>query len=139
MDHRAFFDRWFRVLWGERDQRIIDECVSDTCRIEGLPDTEWGRKSFHQFFEVFGSAFPRVRVEVEDCLSVGEQFAIRCRGAVVDKGGRTHEFTGLGMGRIRDGQIVEAWNQWNFLALLESMGVVRENVFGQTLLAEAKK
>ena len=139
MDHRAFFDRWFEVLWNQRDHRIIDECVSESCRIEGLPATESGRKSFHQFFDAFRDAFPRVHIEVQDCITSGEQFAIRCRGEVEDKGRTIHQFTGLGMGRIRDGQIVEAWNQWNFLAILESMGVVRENVFGHTLLAEAKR
>lgn len=125
--------RWFHELWDNRNAAIVDECVADDCLILGLPEADRGRASFHQFFEVFGKAFPHVQIRVDDCISEGESFAVRCSGLVRDHDGKEHTFSGAVLGKVRDGKIVEAFNQWDFLALLDSMGTVEKNVFGATI------
>ena len=95
MDHRAFLERWFAELWGKRNAKIIDECVAENCEIVGLPDTGRGRRAVHDFFVGFGALFPQVRVMVEDCMSDGERFAMRCAGYVVDDKGARHSFSGV--------------------------------------------
>jgi hypothetical protein len=139
MDHRAFLERWFAALWDERKESIIDECVAESCRIVGLPATESGRESFRSFFRAFGAAFPKVKIRVEECISQDDRFAMRCSGYVVDRRGRQHAFTGGGMGRIHGGQLVEAWNQWDFLSVLASMGAVPRDAFADTIRAEAAR
>ena len=139
MDHRAFFDRWFHELWTERNAGIIDECVAETCVIHGLPETQHGRAAFHQFHELFGRAFPEIRITVDECVSDGPRYAVRCTGHVIDREGRRHTFTGGGMGQIRDGQIVEAWNQWDFHGILESMGVIDAGIVGTAFQREGQR
>lgn len=137
--HLAFWERWFDELYGKRRPQIIDDCVAEDCVIVGLPRTTNGRASFHGFYKAFSSAFPWVRIVVEECVEDGEQFAVRCSAQVDDHAGKRHAFAGGCIGRIRDGQIVECWNQWDFLSLLGSMGVVDKTVLGDTIEVEAKR
>lgn len=137
--HRAFMDRWFHELWTKRNPAIVDECVSDDCLIIGLPEADRGRASFHGFFELFGKAFPEVHIRVDDCVSEGESFAVRCSGHTLDHEGKKHPLTGAVLGKIRGGKLVEAYNQWDFLGVLDSMGVVRPNLFGATITQHAER
>jgi hypothetical protein len=139
MTHLAFWERWFDELYSKKRPAIIDECVSDDCVIVGLPRTTNGRESFHGFYKAFSAAFPWVRIVVEDCVEDGERFAIRCSGQVDDHDGKRHAFTGCCYGRIRGGRVVEAYNQWDFLSLLGSMGVVPKAALAETIEAEAKR
>jgi hypothetical protein len=136
---RDFWVRWFDGLYGRRDPSIIDECVAEDCRIDGLPAVAAGRASFHAFYRVFAGAFPEVRIEIEDILVSGESFAMRCSGQVRDHDGRTHAIRGCAMGKMRDRQIVEAWNHWEFHHLLESMGVLPQNIVLTTFQSESAK
>lgn len=138
MTHLAFWERWFDHLYVKRRPEIIDECVAEDCVIVGLPRTTNGRESFHGFYKAFTSAFPWVRVFVEDCVENGEHFAVRCSAQVAEHNGRKHALTGGCQGRIRDGKIIEAWNQWDFLSLLGSMDVVDKNALGAMIETQAK-
>lgn len=136
--NRAFLDTWFHRLWGSRDRSVIDEMVHERCEIVGLPNTD-SRASFHGFFDAFGSAFPKVDIKVEQSVEEGENIAFRCRATAVDHAGKVHSFAGGGIVKIRDGKMVHAWNQWDFLHLIESTGGVPKNSFGDTLAKEAKR
>ena len=131
--HRAFMDRWFHELWTKRNAGIVDECVSEDCLIHGLPEADRGRASFHRFFDFFGKAFPHVHIQVDDCISEGESFAARCSGHVRDHEGKEHPLTGAVLGKIRGGKMVEAYNQWDFMGILDSMGEVEKDLLGTTL------
>lgn len=139
MSALAFWERWFDELYSKKRAAIIDECVSEDCVILGLPRTTNGRDSFHGFYKAFSAAFPWVRIVVEDCIEDGERFAIRCSAQVDDHSGKRHAFTGCCYGRLRNGQVVEAYNQWDFLSLLGSMDVVGKATLAETIEAEAKR
>lgn len=136
--HLAFWERWFDELYSKRNAAIIDELVADDCVIVGLPRTTNGRASFHGFYKAFSGAFPWVRIVVEDCLEDGERFAIRCSAQVDDHGGKRHAFTGCCYGRIRDGKVIEAYNQWDFLSLIGALGAVSPSVLADTIDAQGK-
>jgi hypothetical protein len=137
--HRQFLDRWFAELWGARNQGIIDECVSDDCIIHGLPEVHHGREAFRGFFHAFGAAFPKVELRVDEVIESGESFAFRCTGSATGHDGRKHAFSGGGMGRIKSGRFVEAWNQFDFLALIESTGAIERESFGTMIIRESEK
>jgi hypothetical protein len=139
MSHRAFFERWFRELWAERNPGIIDECVEENCEIVGLPKTQWGRASFHGFFKMVGDAYPSIEIRVDECLSEGESYAIRCSGQVRCYQGKLHPITGAGMGKIRNGQMIQAFNQWGFHDVLESTGHIKPGILVETWEAEGRK
>jgi steroid delta-isomerase-like uncharacterized protein len=92
-----------------------------------------GAVGFKPFFRRFRGAFPELEVVVEDTVSEGDKVAARCtvRGR---HGGDTLgfkatdspvEFTGMTFARVRDGKIVEAWNNFDFMSMFRQLGALR--------------
>jgi predicted ester cyclase len=97
--------------------------------VHGLVDEQGkevrGVEAFKKFHRQFLSAFPDINVEVVDTISEGEKLVARCivRGTHQGDGlgikatGRKIEFAGACTVRIRNGKIVEAWNDFDFLTM----------------------
>ncbi|MFO0551628.1 MAG: nuclear transport factor 2 family protein [Polyangiaceae bacterium] len=135
---RRFLDEWFHRLWTLRDRSVIEEKVDEACVIIGLPNTN-SRASFHAFFEAFAGAFQKVEIKVDESVEEGETIAFRCSATATDCTGQTHPFVGGGFVKIRDGKMIEAWNQWDFLSLLESAGTLPKSSFGEGLAELARQ
>lgn len=91
-----------------------------------------GAADFKPFFRKFRTAFPDIEVIVEDVVAEGEKAAARCtvRGRhQSDSLGfaatqRPIEITGMSLVRIRDGKIVEAWNNFDFMSMFQQLGAL---------------
>jgi hypothetical protein len=138
MTLRDRLDRWFLELWVRRNGAIIDEMVDPECTIHGLPGEKHGPAGLRPFYELFGRAFSRVEVRIDDSVESGDKIGFRCTMTVLARDGAVHEFTGGGMARFRGDQIVEAWNCFDHLALLTSMGRVHRETFVEALVAQAR-
>lgn len=81
----------------------------------------------------FRSAFPDLDVRVEHIVSEGDLVAVRATGRATHAGthqgipasGRTWTAACTGIFRVASGAIVDAWVQWDELAILEQIGGVR--------------
>ena len=128
-ESRTLVHEWFERVWNQQQREAIDELMAADACVHGLKGADGcdvaGTSAFHGMHEVFCEAFPDIKVEVEECLVDGDRIAFRCtvrgthRGASlgVAPSGREVEFAGMGFVRVRDGQIVEAWNTFDFLAM----------------------
>ena len=77
------------------------------------------------------TAFPDLRVEIEDIVAEGDRVAVRARWTGTHRGTlpmmpfppttRTVEFTGMVFWRVRDGRIVERWATLDRLALQQQL------------------
>jgi steroid delta-isomerase-like uncharacterized protein len=91
-----------------------------------------GPADFKPFHEKFRGAFPDIIVTVEDMIAEGDKVAVRC--SVRGKHMGDHlgiaasnapvEFTGMTIVRIKDGKIVEAWNNFDFLRMNQQIGMI---------------
>jgi steroid delta-isomerase-like uncharacterized protein len=124
-DLEDFVRRWFHEVWNEKRADTIDEMVASDCRIHGLAPggvVLIGPQGYKESYHVFSQAFPDVQIAVDGVLVTGDMIAARftCRGTHrgdqlgMPATGRTVEFTGMTMARIRDGRYVEAWNVVDF-------------------------
>jgi len=138
MANRENLDRWFHELWTQRNAAIIDELMDPDCKTYGLPETQHGTAAFKQFFELFGAAFPKVSIHAEEAIESGDRIAFRCGGTVTTPDGKEHPISGGGICRFKNGRCIEAWNQWDFLALMVSMGHVKEMTFVDALRAQIR-
>ena len=129
MTNRDLLDCWFAELWVKRNPAIIDEMVDPECTIHGLPGVKHGPAGFRPFHELFTRAFSRVEIHVDDALEAGDRIGFRCTVTVLTRGGRPFDFTGGGICRFREGRIVEAWNMFDNLSLLTSLGYVAPTCF----------
>jgi len=131
--NKALVRRWFEEVWNKGRAEVIDEMFACEGVAHGLVDQEGkelcGPAGFKPFFESFRNAFPDLQVVVEDTVSEGDKIAARCtvrgthrgEGVGIAPTDRPVEFTGMTIVRVKDGQIVEAWNNFDFMAMFQQL------------------
>jgi steroid delta-isomerase-like uncharacterized protein len=107
------------------------------------PDVVWhnpegdiqGIEEAKQFVAMFETAFPDISATVEDVVAEGDKVVSRVtirgthQGEVEEFGpptGRRVEVQGLSLHRIEDGKIVEEWNSYDNLSVLQQLGLAPE-------------
>jgi steroid delta-isomerase-like uncharacterized protein len=127
---------WFEEVWNQRNQQTIDRLLAPDAIVHGIVDEQGrelvGPQAFRQFHQRFLNAFPDARVEVLDAVADGDTLAARCvvRGKHLGDGmgfkatQKSVEFTGMCFARVQDGRIVEAWNNFDFLAMHTQLGTL---------------
>ena len=88
---------------------------------------------FRQRVDAFRAAFPDLAVDTQLLIAEGDLVALRVTGRGTHRGpfqgipptGRAWTATCIGMYRVQAGAIVEAWVNWDLLAILEQIGGVR--------------
>ncbi len=128
--------RWFEEVWNNGRADAIDEMLAADGIVHGLSDESGsplrGAVAFRGFHQNFKSAFPDITVIVEDVIAEGDKVVARCtvRGQHMgDTLGfaateRSVEFTGIAIARIENGQIAEAWNNFDFKSLYQQLGAI---------------
>jgi steroid delta-isomerase-like uncharacterized protein len=105
------------VVWHEPDQEV-----------QGIEEAK-------QFVGMYKTAFPDLNVTVEDVIAEGEKVVTRVtfrgthQGEVEEFGpptGRQIELTGITISRIEGGRIVEDWDSYDNLSIMQQLGLVRE-------------
>jgi steroid delta-isomerase-like uncharacterized protein len=136
-DNVALVRRWFEEVWNKGREEAIDEMFDEEGVAHGLADETGaplrGASGFKPFFRKFREAFPGVEVVVDDAISEGDRVAARCTVRGRHEGhtlgfaatSRPVEFTGMTFARVRDGKIVEAWNNFDFMSMFQQLNVLR--------------
>ena len=134
-ENKALLRRWFEEVWNKGRAEAIDEMLAADGLVHGLSAETGvpinGPAGFKPFHETFRGAFPEIEVTVEDVIAEGDKVAARC--SVRGKHTGDHlgvaasnapiEFTGIAIVRVADGKIVEAWNNFDFLAMNRQIGL----------------
>jgi hypothetical protein len=106
MTNRERMDRWFVELWDKRNAGIIDEMIDPECERHGLPGTDNGPAGFKPFYALFGAAFRRVTVRIEDHIDAGDRIANasphRYRDGAVPQRPHRRDLAELGSARAAD-------------------------------------
>ena len=135
-ENKAIVRRWFEEVWNRGRSEAIDEMFAADGIAHGLSDDPEkpmeGPVGFKPFHAAFRGAFPDVEVSVEDLIAEGDKVVARC--SVRGKHTGDHlgvaasnvpvEFTGIAIVRIKDGKIVEAWNNFDFLKMNKQIGAI---------------
>ncbi len=137
-DNVATVRRWFEEVWNKGRAEAIDEMFDEEGVAHGLAkeagaESLRGPAGFKVFHRKFREAFPGVEVIVDDAVSDGDKVAARCTVRARHEGDalgfratqRPVEFTGMTFARVRDGKIVEAWNNFDFMAMFQQLGALR--------------
>ncbi len=97
------------------------------------PDFAGGVEAWKKFQSRFLQAFPDHQITIEEQVAEGEIVATRWRGRGTHRGdlsgipatGKKVAITGITISCIRDGRIVEEWQDWDALGLMQQLGAVR--------------
>ena len=125
-DRVTLLHEWFDQVWNRGDETAIHRLMAPDCVTHGLRDADGtevtGKAAFLPFFHTFRTAFPDMRIVIEDSVVEGDKIAVRCTVRGTHRGHtlgfaatqRPVEFTGMCIARVRDGQLVEGWNNFDF-------------------------
>ena len=118
---------------------MIDELRASNALVHGLGEPGKpisGPEGFKPFFRKFQAAFTDIQITVDQTITEGEWVASRWTARMTHRGdqlgvpatGERVEMTGMSMGRFQAGRMVEAWNSWDQLALMEQTKAVTRQV-----------
>lgn len=134
--NKALIRRWFDEVWNKGRAEAIHEMFAADGIAHGLSEdagrTMKGPDDFTPFHGAFRGAFPDMEIVVEDTVAEGDKVAARC--SVRGKHTGNHlgvaasnapvEFTGMVIIRVRNGKIIEAWNNFDFLRMNKQIGII---------------
>ena len=120
----------FYEVFNTGDLDLADEVVAVDYDNHSVPGQRLGLKGFKQAVRSFRTAFPDLKIMIEEELAEGDIVATR----TLNRGTHKGEFEGIAATgkpvtwathaffRIAGGKIQEAWGQWDHLGLLEQLG-----------------
>ncbi len=135
-EDKALVQRWFEEVWNKGRAEAIDEMFAADGIAHGLSDDLEnplkGPAGFKPFHETFRGAFPDIEVVVEDMIAEGDLVAARCSVRGTHTGDHLGiaatnapvQFTGMSIVRIKDGKIVEGWNNFDFMKMNKQIGAI---------------
>ena len=121
--------RWFEEVWNKGRREAIAEMLSpDAVLHEGDTDCV-GPEGFYPFYDRLTAALTEFQITVHDAFSEGEKVCARwtctCTQTGDDMGmPATHttiRVTGMSIMRIVDGRMMEGWQNWDMLGMLEQI------------------
>jgi steroid delta-isomerase-like uncharacterized protein len=131
--NKTIVRRWFEEVWNQGRTETIDALFAPNARAHGLGDLPPGPEGFKPFHAAFRRAFPDIRITLDDVIAEGDLVAYRFTATGTHRGdglgfaatNRGTEFTGMGFARVRNGQLVEGWNNYDQLSMFQQLGVVQ--------------
>lgn len=129
--------RWFQEVWNEGQIQTVHELLSPDAVATGQRGAEKeirGPEEFVKFVREIRGAFPDIKVNVEDVFGAGDKVVLRWSAIMTHTGdalglpasGQTVRSRGITITRIVDGKIVEGWDNWDQLGMLEQIGVYKQ-------------
>jgi steroid delta-isomerase-like uncharacterized protein len=127
--------RWFDEVWNRGREATIDElCAQDAVgHGQTLDGTDIvGPETFKHFWQTFRSAFTAIHIKVERTIEEGEMVLAQWTLTMQHTGpflgieptGKRITARGMSIQRIVDGKILEAWDNWDQLAVMAQLGAV---------------
>jgi len=134
-DPKEIVRRWFEEVWNQGREETIDELLAPEGVAHGLGEAGAevrGPEGFKPFFRNLRGSFPDLHIRIEEIISEGEWAAVRVvlegthkgDGLGVPASGRRVRVSGIVLLRTAGNRIVEGWNNWDQLGLMQQIGAI---------------
>lgn len=125
--------RWFQEIWNEGKIQTVHDLMSPDAIGIGQTGSQGeihGPDEFVPFVKQIRAAFPDIHVEIEDAFGAGDKVVARWSATMTHRGddlgmpatGKPVRITGTTIARVANGQVIEGWDNWDQLAMLEQIG-----------------
>jgi predicted SnoaL-like aldol condensation-catalyzing enzyme len=106
--------RWFEEVWNKARREAIKEMFAETCVLHDTDRDYRGPEEFAQFYDALRARFSQFSVKPILTLAEGDLAAILWSADFVETStGKRIHLTGTSTVRCKDGQFVEAWQNWD--------------------------
>jgi steroid delta-isomerase-like uncharacterized protein len=133
-DPRALLQRFYEGV-SAGDLSVIEELLADDfIEHEAFPGIEPTKAGVTQFFNLFRSAFPDLRLTAHESVVEGDLLCVRGTMSGTHEGDfmgmppshKHFEVEGFDMVRIRDGLVTEHWGVFDSMAMMQQLGATPE-------------
>jgi steroid delta-isomerase-like uncharacterized protein len=128
--------RSFEELWNKGNLSVADELFTPNYAHHdpSTPDVGRGPESEKKRATLYRTAFPDLRLTIEDIIAEGETVMAcwSCRGthkgdlSGIAPTGKQVTISGVSIARFTGGKMAEGWVNWDALGLMQQLGVVPE-------------
>jgi steroid delta-isomerase-like uncharacterized protein len=99
-----------------------------------MPEDVRGVEGAREFYSMYSSAFPDTQITIEDQVAEGDMVATRWTARGTHQGelmgvppsGNRVEVAGVTISRIEGGKIVEEWDNYDALGMMQGIGAIPE-------------
>ena len=115
------------------DLSIADRVFAPDCviHINGSPDPNLSVDGFKQMMSGLLAAFPDLHLTIDDQIGAGDKVATRWSAEGTNSGpfgtvpatGRRVRVNGLILDRVAGGKVVERWEQWDQMGMMQQLGL----------------
>jgi steroid delta-isomerase-like uncharacterized protein len=125
----ALAKRWFEEVWNKSRREAIDEMLAPEAPIHDGEASMQGPDGFKPFFDRMQSSFSGIRVTVEDAIAHEDKVCLRWSCTMTHTGagfglpatGKHLKVTGISIVRVEGGQLVEGWQNWDMMGLMQQI------------------
>lgn len=132
-ENRNLIRRFYDEGWTKNDLSVYDELVNeDFLDHQALPGLEPGREGFKMLNVMFRSAFPDLRVDVDNVVAEDDKVGCRWRSTGTHQGelfgipptGNKVDVTATVFYRVENGRLAEGWIARDDVGLMRQLGVI---------------
>jgi steroid delta-isomerase-like uncharacterized protein len=124
--------RWFKEVWNEGRVQTIYDLMAENSVATGQDQPGvviHGPRDFVALFDRLHGAFPDIKVTVEDTFGADDKVVVRWSAKMTHTGdhlgipatNKPVRITGITIARIEKGKIVQGWDNWDQLALMQQL------------------
>ena len=130
--NKALVRRWFEQVWNKGRAESIDELLADRSVVHGLGPDLHGPSGFKPFHAQYRGAFPDLALRIQHMVAEDDLVAVHWIAEATHSGddlgpaatGVKVKFSGMAIIRVEGNKLVEGWNSFDQLGLLQQIGVV---------------
>jgi steroid delta-isomerase-like uncharacterized protein len=131
--NKQILHRFFEELFNQGDLSVADEIVGATyLNHNAVPGETPGREGLKAFVAYIRTAIPDIHFTIEDQIVAADKVVTRFSVSGTQQGefagiaptGKFVQITGINIHRVGDGQIHEAWLNWDELGMMQQLGVI---------------
>jgi steroid delta-isomerase-like uncharacterized protein len=132
--NKAISRRFFEEMVNTQQLGVADEifAADHTYHDPSSPMIGPGPEGMKQLISMYIAAYPDLHHALEDQIAEGDRVVTRWIGTGTHQGdllgmaptGKSAKVMGIWIHRLADGKIVESWNVWDTLTMLQQLGVI---------------
>lgn len=106
--------RWLDELWNQGRRETIRELFAKTATLHGSNRQAQGPAGLLHFYDILRAEFSQFCLKPIVVLAEGDLVCVHWSLECIYTATRTPvRVTGMSIGRVKDGQFVEAWQNWD--------------------------
>ena len=130
---------WFDQVWCQGNLAVIENFLAPDIAASGVvPPMKLTREEFASFMTIVRSQLERISVEVTHTIEQGDWLAARVAiQGIATRTGERIATTGQLMVRFENGKMAEAYNEFDYISILEQLGQLPEDTIAVCLTGQS--